>query len=306
MRNALTNATSRVWIARAVTAVLAITIGSVVLVSVKQSGLSSSSARGPVCATKSSAGAHSHAYAMPTPAGAGLLPEVGGTRLLLTAGSVAGDRPADIHFRVLGPSGQPITAVSQGGGVPMHVYLVRDDLGVYRHVHPTADARCGWTVSAELRGPAKYRIFVQFRTAQTPTASADTVLSRVLTVAGGGAEPEPAPSPAGAAALAGDYRVDLAGYTVGSGESLLTATVARGRRPVEDLAPYLGELAHVSVFDEKTLRFTHAHPVESAAGHHGPRLTLPMRLPGPGTYTMFLQFNSAGQVRTVPLRITAT
>jgi hypothetical protein len=305
VRNALTNATPRVWIARAVTAALVITIGSVVVVSVKQSGLSPSSARGPVCATKSSAGAHLHAYAMPTPAGAGLLPEVGGTKLLLDTGSVTGDRPTAIHFRVVGPNGQPSTAVSQGGGVPMHVYLVRDDLGVYRHVHPTADARCGWSVSATLRGPAKYRVFVQFRTAQTSTTSADTVLSRVLTVTGGGAKPEPPPSPASAAAQAGDYRVDLTGYTVGSGESLLTATLSRGRRPVEDLAPYLGELAHVSVFDEKTLRFTHAHPVESAAGHHGPRLTLPMQLPGPGTYTMFLQFNSAGRVRTVPLRITA-
>ncbi len=299
------NATPKVWIARAVAAVLAVTIGLVVFASVKQSGLSPSSAGGPVCSVKNNAGTHSHAYAMPTPVGAGLRAEVGGTRLVLDTRSTSGGEQVDVGFRVVGPNGRPITALAQGGGVPMHVYLVRADLGVYRHVHPSADDDCGWRVSATLRGPARYRVFVQFRTPKTEVSAADTVLSEELTVTGGGVEPEPPPSPATEAALAGDYRAELAGYTAGDGESLLTATISSKGRPVDDLAPYLGELAHVSVFDEKTLRFTHAHPVESAAAVGGPKLTLPMRLPGSGAYTMFLQFNSAGQIRTVPLRIKA-
>jgi hypothetical protein len=296
--------TGRLWIGRAMAVLLAATIAGVVLVSIKHSGLSSPAARGPVCATAAGGGGHSHTFAMPVPAGAGLRAVADGRRLTLATRSVAGGPRATVRFRVTGPDGRPVTALTSPGGRPMHVYFVRTDLGVYRHEHPTSDGNCGWQVSATLRGPATYRMFVQFRTPSTDPAAADTVLSDPLNVTGVG-PPELGRTPATDVQAAGGYRVALAGYTAGAGESLLTATITKQGRPVTDLSPYLGELAHVSVFANRTLKFTHSHPVQPAVSNGGPRLTLPIQLPGPGSYTMFVQFISGGQLRTVVLPVRA-
>lgn len=109
----------------------------------------------------------------------------------------------------------------------------------------------------------------------------------------------PLPAPA-ATVPAGPYAVTLGGYPTAGGESLLTFSVSRDGEPVR---PYLGELAHVSVFRAGALAFNHAHPPQPAVEGGGPRLTTPVLFPGRGTYRVLVQFVADGSVRTAALTV---
>jgi hypothetical protein len=243
--------------------------------------------------------AHQHSYPhQPDPA-AGLAAAEDGFRLDLDRTALDGGAENPVVLRL--SAGAGVARLERTGDVPMHVYLVRDDLGSYQHVHPELTADCGWRVTVRPPGPGGYRLFAEFRPAGRAPDAPDVVLSRPLAVPGPAARaalPPPAPT-----AAAGPYAVTLGGYATAGGESLLTFTVTRDGRPVRTLSPYLGELAHVSVFRADGLRFNHAHPLQPAVEGGGPRLTTPLLFPGAGTYRVFVQFVADGAVRTAALTV---
>lgn len=85
----------------------------------------------------------------------------------------------------------------------------------------------------------------------------------------------------------------------------MTFTVLRGGQPVRTLSPYLGELAHVSVFRTGTLAFNHAHPLQPTT-YRRPSLTTPLIFPGTGTYRVFIQFVADGTLRSAAFTMPVT
>jgi hypothetical protein len=242
---------------------------------------------------------HQHTYPHQPGPRAGLAASEGALRLDLDRSQLEAGAPNEVTLRVTDGGG--VARLERTGTVPMHVYLVRDDLGSYEHVHPRPTPDCGWKVAVRPPGPGAYRLFAEFRPGGRAADAPDVVLSRPLTVPGPAARV--ALPPPAATATAGPYVVTLGGYATSGGESLLTFDVSRDGAPVRTLSPYLGEMAHVSVFREGTAAFNHAHPLQAAVEGGGPRLTTPLLFPGAGTYRVFVQFVADGEVRTAGLTV---
>ncbi len=102
------------------------------------------------------------------------------------------------------------------------------------------------------------------------------------------------------------YRVSLhrpATLTAGR-ESTLSFSVTRHGRPVTDLQPYLGAYGHLVALHAPGLEYSHVHPASKdlAAG----TITFDAELPKPGSYRLFVQFQTGGRVHTAAFTQDAT
>lgn len=236
---------------------------------------------------------HSHSFPHPPYAGGRLAAAGDGFTLAVDRTSVPAGTETTVELR-LSQGGAPARVVPTGG-VPMHVYLVSDDLGAYEHVHPTPTADCGWRVTVRPAVAGAYRIVTAFHPEGRPDTSPDIVLARPLSAGTGPAAALPAPA---RIADAGPYTVGMTGYAAAGGESLLSFAVTRDGKPVRTISPYVGEMAHVSAFRAGTPGFTHGHALQPLSDAGGPRLTTPLVFPGAGTYRVFVEFRADGEVRT--------
>lgn len=213
------------------------------------------------------------------------------------------DRRGDampLAFRIVGPDGAPTTVYE-----PLHLYVVREDLSFYQHLHP-ALAGDRWTAAVDVPDGGVYRLYAEF----TPKQRAhSTVLGAPFVIAG---DTRYVPIPAPAA------KVSAGGFTVSRLEG--TADAAAGRSdimrfqvldahgaPVTALEPYLGVYAHASVFDS-TQRLTHLHdttPANTQAAPAGGVLTFHTQFPQRGRHRVFLQFKVAGEVHQAAFTVTA-
>ena len=193
---------------------------------------------------------------------------------------------------------------------PMHLFLVRRDLGYFAHEHPELVAPGVFRLRHRFLAPGDWRLFADV----APRDAGDQVLAAVLTVRPGEGDPPP-PSPLSdgpvlSAVAAGGIRADLevpdggipAGRTV---TVVAKLSDARGR-PVEDLQPWLGALGHLLLAHRDAETFAHAHPDEREPGvGRGGRIPFLVRLPKPGLYRGWLQFQRAGRVVTEEIALEA-
>ena len=79
-----------------------------------------------------------------------------------------------------------------------------------------------------------------------------------------------------------------------------------GGRPADDLEPWLGAMAHLILVHEDAETFAHAHPDDRqpGVGREG-RVPFLMRLPKPGRYKGWMQFQRKGRVETIELEAEA-
>ncbi|MGN9913888.1 hypothetical protein ACTMTJ_40770 [Phytohabitans sp. LJ34] len=213
------------------------------------------------------------------------------------------DRRGDaipLAFRIIGPGGAPATAFDAVGSEPLHLYVLRDDLSFYQHLHPTL-AGDTWTAAVKVPDGGVYRLYAEFVPKGGAGGQHPTVLGTPFVIAGD-TRYVPLPAPAS--------RVRAGRFTVSRLEG--TADAAAGRpdimrfqvrdargAPVTALEPYLGVYAHASVFDSTTQRLTHLHPTTPANTRAAPAdgvLTFHTQFPQRGRHRVFLQFKVAGAV----------
>jgi hypothetical protein len=187
----------------------------------------------------------------------------------------------------------------------MHFYLIRDDLSGFQHLHPTMDATGNWSVTPQAPTGGSYRIYVQF----VPHANASggaLVLSTPVTIGGSASPSATLPSPSSTTTIDG-YTLTVAGTPKAGAETPLQITISKRGTPVTDLQPYLDTYAHVTAIRSGDLAFAHLHPAGTVNGDHGgPTLTVNADLPEAGTYRMFIQFQTAGQLHSAPITITVS
>lgn len=238
----------------------------------------------------------------------GLSPRGDGTRA-----SVAGytmedarlpgaDRTGVVSFRIVDEAGTAVTDYLPEQTKLLHLYVVRDDLGEFRHVHPELGDDGTWRGRVDLGGPGWWRVVAEF----IPKGSdRPIVLGSSLRVAG---QWEPAAIPVGDGAATGDdgvVRARLLGHAeVGSNGRIRVAVTTPDGKPVQ-LGSYLGATAHLTGFAVGTGGFVHVHPLGAAeVTGEGTVLTFHTAFTKPGDYRIFVQFRVDGLLHQVA--VTAT
>ena len=235
----------------------------------------------------------SRAAAPASAAAVGLEATQAGYTLRLVQDRLAAGR-VRLAFRVLDPTGSPVTAYDEQHERDLHLVVVRRDLTGFQHVHPRLAADGTWSVPVDLR-PGVWRVIADTR----PAGGEPLVLGTDLLVGG-------AFRPAGLGvdrreAELTPYDVRLDGEAVAGEETVLTTTVRRDGEPVTDLQPYLGAYGHLVTLRAGDLGYLHVHPEESGPG---PEIGFTTTFPSPGRYRLFLDFRHGGVVRTAPFTVT--
>lgn len=233
----------------------------------------------------------------------GLSPHGDGTRA-----SVAGytmedtrlpgaDRTGEVSFRIVDETGTAVTDYTPEQTKLLHLYVVRDDLGQFRHVHPELGDDGTWRGRVDLGSPGRWRVVAEF----IPEGSdRPVVLGTSLRVAG---RWQPEAVPVGDAAATGDdgvVRVRLLGRAaVGSNGRLRIAVTTPRGEPLQ-LGSYLGATAHLTGFAVGTGGFVHVHPLGAPeVTDEGTVLTFHTSFTDPGDYRIFVQARVDGLLHQV-------
>jgi hypothetical protein len=226
-----------------------------------------------------------------------------GYTLVLDAATHPVGTVAPLTFAITGPQGRPVTAFTPTHDRDLHLIVVRRDMTGYQHLHPKRDGEGRWTVPLVLDEAGVYKVFADF----APDGRTDALTLAADLSASGRYEPQPLPGAAATTAV-GDYTVSLDGDLVPGQESTLTLSLARDRRPVTDLQPYLGAYGHLVALRAGDLAYLHVHP-EGTPGDGrttaGPDISFDVGVPTAGVYRLYLDFQHDGVVRTAVLTATA-
>jgi hypothetical protein len=224
---------------------------------------------------------------------------------------VAGES-ADLELRVRlenSPDLREVTDFDLVHEKPMHLFLVRKDLAYFAHEHPEIVSAGVFRLRYRFPAPGDYRLFADV----APRDAGSQVVATTLRVQpGAGDPPAPSPMPLGpvlSAESAGvRVQMELPRGGIAAGKTVTVAATLRDAkgRPVIDLEPWLGAMAHLLLVHQDAETFAHAHPDERepSLGRDG-RIPFLVRLPKPGLYRGWLQFQRNGRVVTEEIALEA-
>jgi hypothetical protein len=227
-----------------------------------------------------------------------------GTRVSEVGYSLAGlqvreqpDGIGELRFRIDDHEGEPVTDYVEELTKELHLYVVNDDLTVFRHLHPTRDEDGTWTAPFDVPDAGGYRVVTEFVAVDEGGNGDHVVLGRPLALPPG----DPGDTVAEDRAIA--VSVSEAPTTGPDGELRLVVRDA-ARRPVE-LGTYLGAYAHVTGFHRETGAMVHLHPIgPPEVTQAGSELAFHAEVPDPGAYRLFAQVRVDGFLHTVPVELT--
>lgn len=208
-----------------------------------------------------------------------------------------------LSFRIIGRDGTPHRRFQVEQSKLMHVYVVRTDLAEFDHVHPEMAEDGTWRAPLTLERNGTYRVVTEFVAADPDGSGTHLVLGDDITV---GTEHTPEPLPAANEPVQGDgYELHVFGDLSADAPSTLKVHVLRDGTDVTGLRPYLGAFAHLTGFHRDDLTTVHLHPERSAAPGTtgGPTLSFHADFPRPGTYRLFIQFQTGDVLHTVPATV---
>ncbi|MFB9313515.1 hypothetical protein [Nocardioides plantarum] len=209
--------------------------------------------------------------------------------------------PGDLSFRILDSRGKPVMDYVEEQTKLIHLYLVRDDLTDFRHLHPVLGDDGTWTARTDLTDPGRYRVVAEFVPDDprgNPRAS-HVVLGDEAVVAGKTPVETEAP---GRTNTDGMVTITAPKTLPAGQDTQFDLVVSDGHKGVLNLGTYLGSYAHLTGFDTATGAFVHAHPLGApVTTADGSDLTFHTALGTPGTYRFFVQVRVDGFVHTIAL-----
>jgi hypothetical protein len=244
---------------------------------------------------------HTHGPGAESVIGDGTSASAGGYSLVDVRLPRFSGQPGDLSFRILDRSGRPVRDYVEEQTKPLHMYVVRNDLQDFRHLHPVLGKDGTWTARAALAGPGSYRVLAEFTPGTDPEAS-HVVLGRNEIVPGSWEAVEPAAEPV---ADDGVVRVAVDDPLETGTDGRMRITIDNGEGDEVTLGSFLGSYAHVTGFELESGSFVHVHPQgEPEATDAGTELTFHTEFQEPGSYRFFVQVRVDGFLHTVP--VTAT
>jgi hypothetical protein len=198
-----------------------------------------------------------------------------------------------VAFRILGAEGKPMIRFLDNQTKQMHLFVVRDDMHVFRHVHPRFDGDT-WRITVDLPDGGAYRMFAELIPLDTKDLMHPVVLGVPFSLASDTAL-APVSAPDANARAATGYSVtrvdEPAALPLLSERKLRFAIRTPDGTPVETLEPHLGANGHMIGFHTMLLSATHLHLVEPlGAPLINGELTFRSVFAERGEYRLFLEF----------------
>lgn len=180
-----------------------------------------------------------------------------------------------LAFAISDASGKAVRDLDIVHEMPLHLIIVSEDLGYFNHIHPMPQSDGSLVVETSFPAAGKYKLFSDY----TPKGGGNQVGQIEVTVAG-------TPKPVTPLPTDGKMTADFDGLrvTVSSDKPIRTNEVlmlkfeladAATGKPVTDLQPYLGALAHFVVINQDSSEYLHVHPMDPSEmkktghDHHG-------------------------------------
>lgn len=207
------------------------------------------------------------------------------------------DGIGELSFRIDDYDGEPVTDYVEELTKELHLYVVNDDLTVFRHLHPTRDDDGTWTAPFDVPDAGGYRVVTEFIAVDEGGNGDHVVLGRGLALPSGD------PGDTVAEDRAVTVTVSQAPTAGPDGELRLVVRDAAGE-PV-NLGTYLGAYAHVTGFHRGSGAMVHLHPLGAPeVTEDGAELTFHAEVPDAGDYRLFAQVRVDGFLHTVPVELT--
>lgn len=205
-----------------------------------------------------------------------------------------------VAFQLLGPSGTPHAAFQRVHEKPLHLFIVRDDYSQYQHLHPTLE-RGVWRTPITVRDGGQYRLYAEFvPEGRTGVPLPEPTVTGVPFTIPGPTTVDPVPAPA-AEVRAGPFtvtRLDGIANLLPGEQKALQFKITQNGQPAK-LEKYLGADAHLAVFEVRTGRMMHIHPLSANANGAPPAdavVSFHPRFTERGDQRLHLQFQVGGAV----------
>jgi hypothetical protein len=230
-------------------------------------------------------------------------PRIGEYRLDVAAVPRAGGGVSGFRFVVRDPeTGSPVRTLLDVHERPFHLFIVRQDLQQFAHVHPERNEDGSFEVRHDL-DPGEYVLIADF----LPAGGTSQIVQRAIVTPGYKGRlfappPDLVPGPSEQVVDGLRIRVD-APSPVTLRETSLRVEIAEAAsgRAVTDIEPYLGASGHLLIVSNDLTLAMHGHP--EGAPSSGAVLTFGPVFPAPGRYKLWLQFQRKGTIVTAPFVI---
>jgi len=233
----------------------------------------------------------------PVPHSDGLSDSFEGYRMVPVSLPDKRGKAVPVSFRLLGPDGAALSYLRIVQARPVHLYLIRQDISGYQHLHPAIDGDDVWSVPIDLDDGGSYRLYAEFMPeGWRGAATGDPVILGLAFVVAGDTKLAPLPAPA-ASSVAGPFTVERVDGT--SHLHVSRATLLRFQIPGATLEPYLGALAHMSAFEVRTQGLIHLHAASNELAFHA-------QFPNRGEYRLYIEFQAAGAVHQAAFTVFVT
>lgn len=193
----------------------------------------------------------------------------------------------------------------------LHMFIFDEALMEYRHVHPEYVANT-WKVTTNLPFNGNYRVWAQ---ATLASDKAEFLAKDELTIVGGKVAFPIKALGEKRSNSSGTSKATLSNEVLRAGQSAkLSLSFSRTDGSSTNITPYLGALAHVVAVNSQGSKFIHVHAEESSSdegggghgGHHlasEKGLSIHVNFPVAGEYRIWVQFQDAGMLKTIPLSV---
>ncbi len=203
-----------------------------------------------------------------------------------------------VEFLITGPDGRAVPEYQDVDDTHLHLVAFRRDLTGYQHIYPEqGEAASWWAILNLTSGP--WHVIVEF----TPKALGRPVILSTDFSVRGRYQAQALPAPVD--------RIDVEGLAITRQGRLTTRvtsrtkiTVTDGGRPVTDIQPAHGGLAHAVIIRPGDLGYLHLHAVPTTGT--GPILEFDGGPPDPGTYRLFVEFFRSDRLVVTPFTVTVS
>jgi hypothetical protein len=188
--------------------------------------------------------------------------------------------------------GKRLTAFDIVHERPLHLIVVRSDMRIFDHVHPTLQTDGTFFIEMAFAEAGTYFVYADIK----PRGMEAMTVHASLVVGGSGRAPaawvvDRVPAVDARAQTDRELVATVEKTTIAVGEVPLSFAVTdRTGAPIEDLEPYLGAFGHVVIVSADGRRYVHVHPDKGTQ--------FVASFTEPGTYHAWLQVQRGGVVHT--------